>query len=292
MSIPRAATSVTTIILIPVFLCVRNRSKFSLRCMLSIAPYICTAFIFALRNSCTINSTWCLVAAKTMVGCPAGMTCFNRLNNAAAFSFLRTIKKANLKFSLTFVSVSNRINFGSLKPALANSTNAFGNVAENNNICLPSGIPDKISFNCSAKPISNKRSASSNTTHSTIPNENSLNSFKWWANLPGVATIISGLPANAAHWASIPSPPTTKQTRNVVNLHRPRAKRTVCEANSRVGDRIIARAPAVEVWCFNRLITGIKNAAVLPEPVRAIATTSWPSRQTGIVFRWTGVGRR
>ena len=113
-----------------------------------------------------------------MVGCPAGMTCFNRLNNAAAFSFLRTIKKANLKFSLTFVSVSNRINFGSLKPALANSTNAFGNVAENNNICLPSGIPDKISFNCSAKPISNKRSASSNTTHSTIPNENSLNSFK------------------------------------------------------------------------------------------------------------------
>jgi hypothetical protein len=36
---------------------------------------------------------------------------------------------------------------------------------------------------------------------------------------------------------------------------------------------------------------GTTNAAVLPDPVRAIPTTSFPSRIAGIALRWIGVGR-
>lgn len=37
---------------------------------------------------------------------------------------------------------------------------------------------------------------------------------------------------------------------------------------------------------------GTKKAAVLPDPVRAMATTSAPERMSGIVLRWIGVGMR
>lgn len=36
--------------------------------------------------------------------------------------------------------------------------------------------------------------------------------------------------------------------------------------------------------------SGITNAAVFPDPVRAIPTTSCPARIRGIAFRWIGVG--
>lgn len=37
---------------------------------------------------------------------------------------------------------------------------------------------------------------------------------------------------------------------------------------------------------------GTKNAAVFPEPVRAMAATSTPARMSGMVLRWIGVGTR
>ena len=37
---------------------------------------------------------------------------------------------------------------------------------------------------------------------------------------------------------------------------------------------------------------GITKAAVLPDPVRAMPTTSWPCRISGIARRWMGVGSR
>lgn len=56
---------------------------------------------------------------------------------------------------------------------------------------------------------------------------------------------------------------------------------SVCTANSRVGERIMARAPLAECSCnFSNI--GTTNAAVLPLPVRAMATTSLPSRITGM----------
>lgn len=44
----------------------------------------------------------------------------------------------------------------------------LGIVAENSRVCRCSGISRMISFSCSAKPISNNRSASSNTKYSTF----------------------------------------------------------------------------------------------------------------------------
>lgn len=37
---------------------------------------------------------------------------------------------------------------------------------------------------------------------------------------------------------------------------------------------------------------GIRNAAVFPDPVRAMAATSTPARMSGMVLRWIGVGTR
>ena len=41
---------------------------------------------------------------------------------------------------------------------------------------------------------------------------------------------------------------------------------------------------------MSRAIIGRMNAAVLPLPVWAAATTSWPSMMTGIARSWIGVG--
>src|SRR6201984_1880683 len=60
-------------------------------------------------------------------------------------------------------------------------------------------------------------------------------------------------------------------------------------ANSRVGTSTSALTPGVfsRISCSN---TGIRNAKVLPVPVCAVASTSWPSIACGMVADWTGVG--
>lgn len=57
----------------------------------------------------------------------------------------------------------------------------------------------------------------------------------------------------------------------------------VCNASSLVGVRIRALAPVWAWGPFNLSNMGTKNAAVFPLPVLAMATTSLPSRMTGIV---------
>ena len=205
---------------------------------------------------------------------------------------MRHTKKAKRRFSLTLVSVSSRINLGSRRPARAKSTSTLGSVAEKSSVWRASGTPRMMSWICSANPISKSRSASSNTTTSTMPREKSCSSVRWCARRPGVAMMMSGLLDSAAHCASMPSPPTMRHTRRLVKLHSARAKRSVWEASSRVGESTSARAPAMDVCALRRLTTGTRKDAVLPEPVRAIATRSWPSSATGMVLRCTGVGRR
>lgn len=56
-----------------------------------------------------------------------------------------------------------------------------------------------------------------------------------------------------------------------------------CKANSRVGDKISALAPAFALRIFNFSNNGIKKHAVFPLPVLAIATTSRPSSINGMV---------
>jgi hypothetical protein len=59
-----------------------------------------------------------------------------------------------------------------------------------------------------------------------------------------------------------------------------------------VGERMSARTPFPESRRRRRCSMGIRNAAVFPDPVRAMAATSWPPRMSGMVFRWIGVGTR
>ena len=63
-------------------------------------------------------------------------------------------------------------------------------------------------------------------------------------------------------------------------------------ASSRVGERITPRTPTVYECALSFSKSGSRNAAVFPEPVRAIATTSRPESTTGMVRRWMGVGTR
>lgn len=67
----------------------------------------------------------------------------------------------------------------------------------------------------------------------------------------------------------------------------------VCRASSRVGERMRARAPVWALRALSRSNMGMRKQAVLPLPVRAMATTSLPSRITGMVWgemRERGVG--
>lgn len=78
----------------------------------------------------------------------------------------------------------------------------------------------------------------------------------------------------------------------------------VCKLNSRVGERMTAAADMDDALldddvdcCDLRLCEcryfsnkGIQNAAVLPEPVLAITTVSFPDKITGRDFLCTGVG--
>lgn len=76
----------------------------------------------------------------------------------------------------------------------------------------------------------------------------------------------------------------------------------VCRASSRVGERMRARAPVCALRAFSRSNIGRRKQAVLPLPVRAMATTSLPSKITGMVCqtyieealsaRWARAGHR
>lgn len=59
----------------------------------------------------------------------------------------------------------------------------------------------------------------------------------------------------------------------------------VCRASSRVGERMRARAPVWALRVLSLSNMGMRKQAVLPLPVRAMATTSLPSRITGMVCR-------
>mmetsp|Transcript_119736 Transcript_119736/g.344035 ORF Transcript_119736/g.344035 Transcript_119736/m.344035 type:complete len:228 (+) Transcript_119736:2201-2884(+) len=208
---------------------------------------------------------------------------------AAIFSSFRMYKYQRSSESLSVVSTSNRTNTGSFKPTREKDTNCAGNVAEKSKHCLDRGVASRIFCSCSAKPSSKSRSASSRIRTSTREREISA-SMMWCINRPGVAMMTSGLLARCSNWASIAWPPTSRQHRKSLNLPNCLKNFAVCMASSRVGESATARNPTDTECAFNLSTTGIKNAAVFPEPVRAMATTSCPSRMTGMVFLWIGVG--
>lgn len=91
-----------------------------------------------------------------------------------------------------------------------------------------------------------------------------------WREREGVKD--EGLPPQPPH--SFPPGPATRTS--LVNF-------IVCRASSRVGERMRARAPVCALCAFSRSNMGRRKQAVFPLPVRAMATTSLPSKITGMV---------
>jgi len=84
-------------------------------------------------------------------------------------------------------------------------------VAENNIVCLDFGIVVRISFNSSAKPASNIRSASSRTRISSVSTVKLAELRMWSIKRPGVAIMTSGRNLNSASCTFRLNPPTAKQ---------------------------------------------------------------------------------
>lgn len=85
-------------------------------------------------------------------------------------------------------------------------------------------------------------------------------------------------------------PPTRRHERSPVNLPSWLETKLVCMASSRVGESTSARTPPFGSRVLSLSSMGTRNAAVFPEPVRAMATTSTPDSSAGIALRCTGVG--
>mmetsp|Transcript_60666 Transcript_60666/g.108213 ORF Transcript_60666/g.108213 Transcript_60666/m.108213 type:complete len:250 (-) Transcript_60666:82-831(-) len=217
------------------------------------------------------------------------ITAVNKYKSAAYRCSLRTVKKESFKVSDIRVSVSKRTNAASCSAAPVNSASTAGSVALNRTICRLSGQRRKMSEICDANPISNNLSASSNTMYSICLSLIFVSS-KMCNRRPGVATMRSGLVLISANWSSRLNPPANKDTLKLVSLPSCLKNRTVCNASSRVGVRIRPRAPTLGECWYNLCKQGMRNAPVLPEPVRAMATTSRPCKRSGMVFFWMGVG--
>ena len=215
MSMPRAATSVTTITLVFLF---RNLPMWSLRAAMSIEPYTAETVMPSDSSTVTSSSTWCLVAVNTTVCWLSGTTSLRKNRSEGIFSSCRITVKESFRSGDTFISASSLMTCGSFKPTLTNSASAEGIVAEKSRHCRWSATCFMMSLSWSAKPISRSRSASSSTTCDTLRMENPLISSTWWSKRPGVATKRSGFDARSSNCASMESPPTTHTHRRSVNL--------------------------------------------------------------------------
>ena len=143
------------------------------------------------------------------------------------------------------------------------------------------------------KPISNIRSASSNTKISTPDKSTAF----WLArsnNRPGVATKISSGFLSLEICGLIFTPPKMTVDVSVKYLPYVLTDSSICAANSRVGVSIRQRGrplPKSDA-CFwlNRCKIGNVKPAVLPVPVCAPAIRSPPLSTCGMALAWIGVG--
>ncbi len=95
---------------------------------------------------------------------------------------------------------------------------------------------------------------------------------------------MSGFCANFSNCPSSSLPPTNRVYLRLENFPSFLQKDSVWCASSLVGDKIRQRHPTILECSFNLFNIGIKNAAVLPEPVRECAIMLKPEIISGIVF--------
>src|SRR5579859_3428478 len=85
-------------------------------------------------------------------------------------------------------------------------------------------------------------------------------------------------------------PPTTTAARMPVPAAIKANASPIWSASSRVGLRTTALTPVPGLFFKSDSSMGRTKASVLPVPVCAVATTSWPASAGGIACDWTGVG--
>jgi len=176
-----------------------------------------------------------------------------------------------------------------LKTSLANSLTSLGHVALNINVCLSGLNWDIISSIWGLNPISNIRSASSNTKYVTSFKLH-YPSFIKSINLPGVAINKFTPFLKSLFWLYLGTPPAIQLALIDYFLLNLLVSTNIWLANSLVGAKIKQRGflPLLFMLiCFN---PGNIYDNVLPDPVLASDTKSYPFKAHGHVCIWTGVG--
>ena len=177
------------------------------------------------------------------------------------------------------------IRTGSCKRVSARACTLGGKVAEKNRFCRLAGNRARMRSSSSAKPRSNRRSASSSTRVAKLPSSMALCATKS-SKRPGVATTTSAPPRKRIICGLIDTPPNTAQIFGRLGKWAASANKVppTCAASSRVGTKIKIPcfANIVVILCCNKCSNGKPNAAVLPEPVCAQARTSRPCRMDGM----------
>ena len=163
-------------------------------------------------------------------------------------------------------------------------------VALNNTVCT-SGLQCRIiSLTSPSNPNSNNLSASSNINIYKFSIPTLLLFSSTSINRPGVATTISGLFRNATSCFCKEPAPITNAPYSFTYLFNLQNYSNICIANSRVGVTTNARMYPTGATLKYRCRIGSRNAAVLPEPVIELATTSFPETITGTANCWIAVG--
>ena len=165
--------------------------------------------------------------------------------------------------------------FGFFNICLAIRAMSPSKVAENNSVWRSAVSCSQMRSTSGKKPMSNMRSASSNTN--ICKRDKSMRPRSMWSNKrPGVATKMSKGCDSNLFCNGYGMPPTMLTVRARMNLPYLRAASFTCVANSRVGTKTKIRGPRLFNSCgvANKFRAGNIKAAVLPVPVCAEAIKS------------------
>mmetsp|Transcript_929 Transcript_929/g.1974 ORF Transcript_929/g.1974 Transcript_929/m.1974 type:complete len:228 (-) Transcript_929:483-1166(-) len=176
---------------------------------------------------------------------------------------------------------------GLRRPARARASTSAPIVAENSPVRRCFGRRARIAFNDAWKPISRRRSASSRISTSSFFTTSSPTDCSVCSSLPGVPTMMLA-PASSSSRVSTASEPPVSSRRDSLSTccAITRATDMICIASSRVGAMIMAPTSRGRHGSSHRRSsskTGMRKAAVLPEPVHACTATSLLLSSSGIV---------
>ena len=288
---PRLMTSVATRTWI---LPARNFSRALSRAPCGRSACMTSTLTPAFLRSLHTSSTRCLVRQKTSTRSGANLS----RSASSSWVFWPWVTGHRCSSTVSAVSPVRAISTvtGSVRSASMVDLIDGGIVAEKSSVWCADGSSCMMRRMLGQKPMSSMRSASSSTRVSTCERLTWLCSIRS-SRRPGVATSMSQPRSSSAICLSNLVPPTTMVARWPVWAHTTLATLSICCASSRVGVTTRAKGPrrlfvarSVPSSPAMRCSVGSVNAAVLPVPVWAEATTSRPSSTRGMAPAWTGVG--